>query len=107
MTPSGPDARGARAADPEIAQSLERHRPLVDEIGIRQWRRGVEVESGRAGRGPDAPPGEQGVRLQADFDAEFLGVVQPHFGDQHLDEHLRGRRVELADQLHDLCEELR
>ena len=102
----GPDARGAGAADPEVAQALERHRPLVGEVGIGQRRGGVEVEAGRAGRGPDGTPIEQGVRLQADFDAEFLGVVQPHFGDQHLDEHLRGRRVQLADQLHDLREEL-
>ena len=44
-------------------------------------------------------PVEQQRVLQAQFDAEFFLVVQHHFGDEHLDHHLRRLGVQLFDQL--------
>ena len=50
---------------------------------------------------------EQQRILQAELDAELIGVVEPHFGDQHLDQHHRRPLVELLDDLDDFVVEPR
>ena len=47
---------------------------------------------------------EQHRVLQAQLDTQFIAVTQRHFGDQHLDHHLRRRLVQLLDQLRDFVE---
>ena len=50
------------------------------------------------------PRFEQERILQAQFHAEFIGVVEPYFRDEDLDGDLRRILVQLLDYLHDLVE---
>ena len=74
--------------------------PLLGRVHAAQRGGRVEVEARRCRQSP--PRLKQHRALQAELDAELLGVVQLHVGDHHLDHHLRRLGVDPLDDPLDL-----